>query len=208
MPASIPARCCCRRRLQSRRKTPHRCCTTGSPSWAGGSSCRRWNAVDARATERRAGDVRDRSGQTRGADRLEQRGFGNRPQDPGVQSGARRMDNMPRRTLKVWRASPAAAAAGKPGSVIDTERGSVTVAAGGATSLRLLEVQRAGGRRLPAGSSLRNDARSRRAIGRVKAAGARVLNPRSNVTATSARASRPCSRHDESLRRLPAAVSR
>ena len=54
-------------------------------------------------------------------------------------------------TLKVWRASPAAVAAGKPGSVIDTERGSITVAAGGATSLRLLEVQRAGGKRLPAG---------------------------------------------------------
>lgn len=52
--------------------------------------------------------------------------------------------------LKVWRAEPAPAATAAPGTVVRADAGGIVVAAG-AGCLRLLELQRAGGKRLPAG---------------------------------------------------------
>ncbi len=52
--------------------------------------------------------------------------------------------------LKVWRAEPAPAATAAPGTVVQADAGGIVVAAG-AGCLRLLELQRAGGKRLPAG---------------------------------------------------------
>ncbi len=55
--------------------------------------------------------------------------------------------------LKIWRAALAPEAAGAPGSVCEAGAGGIVVACG-AGGLRLLEVQRAGGRRLPAATFL------------------------------------------------------
>lgn len=52
--------------------------------------------------------------------------------------------------LKVWRAESAPAATAAPGTVVRADAGGIVVAAG-AGCLRLLELQRAGGKRLPAG---------------------------------------------------------
>jgi methionyl-tRNA formyltransferase len=61
--------------------------------------------------------------------------------------------------LKIWRTSHGDNVSAAPGTVCNTSGGAITVAAGGGTSVRLLELQRAGGKRLPAaafiaGSSL------------------------------------------------------
>jgi methionyl-tRNA formyltransferase len=55
--------------------------------------------------------------------------------------------------LKVWRAEPAPAATAEPGTVVSADGGGIVVAAGNGC-LRLLELQRAGGKRLPAGAFL------------------------------------------------------
>jgi len=56
--------------------------------------------------------------------------------------------------LKVWRASVGANGTGRPGTVTSVDSGVITVAAGGGTTLALYELQRAGGKRLPAGAFL------------------------------------------------------
>ena len=52
--------------------------------------------------------------------------------------------------LKIWRASPAAPTHAEPGVVLQADAGGVTVACGAGTAIRLLELQRAGGKRLTA----------------------------------------------------------
>lgn len=51
--------------------------------------------------------------------------------------------------LKLWRAEPVAASAASPGTVLQADAGGIVVAAGNG-ALRLLELQRAGGKRLAA----------------------------------------------------------
>ncbi len=55
--------------------------------------------------------------------------------------------------LKIWRAEPAASAAGHAGEILSAARTGVLVACGSG-ALRLLELQREGGRRLPAAEFL------------------------------------------------------
>jgi methionyl-tRNA formyltransferase len=52
--------------------------------------------------------------------------------------------------LKIWRAARGPAVAGAPGTVCDLERGVITVACGEGSSVKLLELQRSGGKRLGA----------------------------------------------------------
>ena len=52
--------------------------------------------------------------------------------------------------LKIWRATPVAATYGAPGVISHIDANGITVACGGDTAIRLLELQRAGGRRLGA----------------------------------------------------------
>jgi methionyl-tRNA formyltransferase len=61
--------------------------------------------------------------------------------------------------LKIWRAAGGEGVRAEPGTVCSTSGGAITVAAGGGTSLKVLELQRAGAKRLAAsafvaGSSL------------------------------------------------------
>lgn len=55
--------------------------------------------------------------------------------------------------LKLWRAEPVAAGAAAPGTVLQADSGGILVATGDG-ALRVLELQRAGGKRLPAQSFL------------------------------------------------------
>ncbi|MDS4076319.1 MAG: methionyl-tRNA formyltransferase, partial [Candidatus Accumulibacter sp.] len=57
------------------------------------------------------------------------------------------------RPIKVWRADVLADAAGAPGTVLAADRRGIVVACG-AAALRLTELQKAGGKRLPAGQFL------------------------------------------------------
>jgi methionyl-tRNA formyltransferase len=56
--------------------------------------------------------------------------------------------------LKVWRVLPGGSASAVPGTVCSIDADGVTVAAGEGTALKLLELQRAGGKRLPAAAFL------------------------------------------------------
>ena len=54
-------------------------------------------------------------------------------------------------TIKIWRAQPLECAnAVAPGTIIASSRAGVDVACGNGTVLRLMELQRSGGKRLPA----------------------------------------------------------
>jgi methionyl-tRNA formyltransferase len=52
--------------------------------------------------------------------------------------------------LKIWRVRPGESVSAPPGTVCGTAGGAITVAAGGGTSVNVLELQRAGAKRLPA----------------------------------------------------------
>jgi methionyl-tRNA formyltransferase len=56
--------------------------------------------------------------------------------------------------LKIWAARPARDVAAAPGTVARVENDGITVACGGGEAITLLEVQRAGGKRLPVSSFL------------------------------------------------------
>jgi methionyl-tRNA formyltransferase len=56
--------------------------------------------------------------------------------------------------LKLWRAALAGPIPAAPGSVCETAGGAITVACGGGTAVKLLELQRAGARRLDAAAFL------------------------------------------------------
>ena len=64
--------------------------------------------------------------------------------------------------LKVWSAEPVSGT-GKPGEVLDCERGRLVVAAGSG-ALALTEVQKPGGKRLSAGEFLRGARMARGAV--------------------------------------------
>jgi methionyl-tRNA formyltransferase len=56
--------------------------------------------------------------------------------------------------LKIWRVSSGERVSALPGTVCSTSGGAITVAAGGGTSVRLMELQRAGAKRLSAAAFL------------------------------------------------------
>lgn len=58
-------------------------------------------------------------------------------------------------TVKVWRADAIEGGGAAPGTVVDAGAGGVVVACGEGTRLAITELQRAGGKRLPAGEFLR-----------------------------------------------------
>jgi methionyl-tRNA formyltransferase len=67
---------------------------------------------------------------------------------PGAQT---RLDGM---LLKIWRARPERGPTAAPGTVCAADAGGIAVACGDGGVLRILELQRAGGRRVPAGAFL------------------------------------------------------
>lgn len=68
------------------------------------------------------------------------------------------LDGDRRRTLKIWRAEPAEGADGSSGVILASSKDALVVGAGnGHESVRLLELQREGGRRLPADQFLRGN---------------------------------------------------
>ena len=88
-----------------------------------------------------------------GRDRLGARCRRYLPPGAGFQSDARRGDGMERIGLKIWRATVAENGGAAPGTVVKVDSDGIFVAAG-SQAVKITELQKAGGKRLPAAQFL------------------------------------------------------